>query len=85
MNTNIDGNLSKILSNKYSPGMLATLKSFSIKLNNQIQTDLKLLQKEEFKKQERQLAIGFAILSPIKLQRIHGKIIQRLIYKQKIR
>ena len=57
MNTNIDGNLSKILSNKYSPGMLATLKSFSIKLNNQIQTDLKLLQKEEFKNQERQLRL----------------------------
>ena len=44
--------------------------------NNLLQMHLKLLQNEQFKKQQKRLA------SPKKLQRIQLRIIQRLIQKQ---
>ena len=50
MGKNIGKMISKNLSGKYSPGMLAMLKNLQ-------QTHLKLLQKQSFKKQQKQLLI----------------------------
>ena len=48
----IGENISKNLSGKYSPGILAMRKDFLIMLNKLQQMRLKLLQKEQFKKAE---------------------------------
>ena len=50
MGRNIGKNVSKNLSSKYH-------QSFLIMLNNLVQKDLKLLQKEQFKKQRKQMVI----------------------------
>ena len=46
---------------------------------------LKLLQKKQFRKQQKQLVTGLVIKVSIKLQRIYNRIIQQLIHKQKNR
>ena len=44
---------------------------------------LKLLQKKQFRKQQKQLVTWLVIKVSIKLQRIYNRIIQQLIHKQK--
>ena len=46
---------------------------------------LKLLQKKQFRKQQKQLVTGLVIKVSIKLQRIYNRIIQQPIHKQKNR
>ena len=58
MGKNIGKNNSEKLSGKYGPGMLAIcVRNFLIMLNNLQQMQLKLLQKESFKKQQKELVI----------------------------
>ena len=57
MRKNIGKNINKIFSGKYSPGMLAMHQNFLIMLNNLQLMRLKLLQKEQFKKQHKHLVI----------------------------
>ena len=57
MGKNIDKNISKKLSGKYSLGMLAMRQKLLDHENNLPQMRLKLLQKEQFKKQQKQQVI----------------------------
>ena len=50
-------------------------KTFLITLNNQPQMHLKLLQKEQFRKHQKQLVISFVIKLLTKLQKSHLKIL----------
>ena len=62
MGKNIEKYISKNLSSKYS-------RNFLIMPNNLLQIYLKLLQKEQFKKQNKQLAIWLEIKLVIELQK----------------
>ena len=57
MNKNIGKNISKNLSSKCSPSMLAARQKLLDPSSNLLQMHLKLLQKEELKKQQKQLVI----------------------------
>ena len=57
MSENIGKSISKSLSGRYSPGMLAMRQKLLDHAKNLRQMHLKLLQKESFKKQQKQLMI----------------------------
>ena len=61
MGKNIDKNISKISSNKYGAGMLAMCQKLLDHAKQSGTDHLKLLQKESFKKQQKQLVIFFVI------------------------
>ena len=80
MGKNVGKNRSKSLSGKYS--------HFLIMLNNLQQMRLKLLQKEQFNKQQKQLVIWLVIKLLTELrgfQKIHNKIIQRKLQMRMIK
>ena len=61
MGESIGKNISKNLSGKQCPGMLAACQKLLIVLKNLQQMHLNMLQKEQFKKQEKQLVIWLVI------------------------
>ena len=76
MSKKIGKYITKNLSGKHSQKLLDHAK-------NLLHIHIKLLQKEQFKKQQIQLVIWLVIKSLIKLQRIHWGLIQGLIHKHK--
>ena len=76
MNKNIGKNISKNLSSKYSPSMLAARQKLLDPSSNLLQMHLKLFQKEELKKQQKQLVIWLTIKLLIKLQKF-SRILQQ--------
>ena len=78
MGRNIGGNISKNLSSKYSQKLMTIL-------NNLLQMHVKLLQKEQFKKHQKQLVIWLEIkllIESQKSQKLHDRIVQKRMKKR---
>ena len=78
MSKNVGKNISKNVSGKYSPGMLAIRQKLLNHAKQPATNALKILQREQYKKQQKRLVIWLVINLLIKLQgfkKIHNRVI----------